>query len=260
MPGSVQDIIAARLDRLPPDNKRITQYAAIIGRTFWQELLSHITDADSVEPTLSLLAVRQLADRLSQSQIAEDWEWMFRHILIQEVAYTTVPKTSRRAVHKQVAEQLEQELDEQTSFLLPLIGFHFEQGDVPDRAVYYLRQAGEQAASQFANEAAVGYFSRALAILAAQAQEAALTPEQQRQQYQLLLGRAEVYHLTGQRSRRRLTWRACKSWRINRAASDSWRKWRSSLPLTTRRSVISQRPLPMPKRPLSTPTTPKICK
>lgn len=199
VPGSVQDIIAARLDRLPPDNKRITQYAAIIGRTFWQELLSHITDADSVEPTLSLLAVRQLADRLSQSQIAEDWEWMFRHILIQEVAYTTVPKTNRRAVHKQVAEQLEQELDEQTSFLLPLIGFHFEQGEVADKAIYYLTQAGEQAASQFANEAAVGYFSRALAILAAQAQEAALTPEQQRQQYQLLLGRAEVYHLTGQR-------------------------------------------------------------
>jgi adenylate cyclase len=92
VPGSVQDIIAARLDRLPPTNKRITQHAAIIGRTFWQELLSHITETDSVEPTLSLLEMRQLADRLNQSQIAEDWEWIFRHILIQEVAYTTVPK------------------------------------------------------------------------------------------------------------------------------------------------------------------------
>jgi predicted ATPase/class 3 adenylate cyclase len=199
VPGSVQDIIAARLDRLPPGNKRITQHAAIIGRTFWQELLSHITDSDTVEPTLSLLEMRQLADRLSQSQIAEDWEWMFRHILIQEVAYTTVPKTTRRQVHKQVAERLEYELDEQTSFLLPLIGFHFEQGNVPDKAIYYLTKAGEQAAAQFANEAAVGYFNRALNILNNLAEKKSLTAEEQMQQYKLLLGRAEVYHLTGQR-------------------------------------------------------------
>lgn len=199
VPGSVQDIIAARLDRLPPGNKRITQHAAIIGRTFWQELLSHITETASVEPTLSLLEVRQLADRLSQSQIAEDWEWMFRHILIQEVAYTTVPRTTRREVHKQVAEQLENELDEQTSFLLPLIGFHFEQGDVPDKAIYYLTQAGEQAAAQFANEAAIGYFNRALVLLDKLADKGILTSTQLNQQYNLLLGRAEVYHLTGQR-------------------------------------------------------------
>lgn len=199
VPGSVQDIIAARLDRLPPGNKRITQHAAIIGRTFWQELLSHITEADSVEPTLSLLEIRQLADRLNQSQIAEDWEWMFRHILIQEVAYTTVPKTTRREIHQQVAEKLEEELDEQTSFLLPLIGFHFEQGDIPDKAIYYLTKAGEQAAAQFANDAAVGYFSRAIAVLETLAEKESLTPEQQAQQYNLLLGRAEVYHLTGQR-------------------------------------------------------------
>ena len=199
VPGSVQDIIAARLDRLPPGNKRITQHAAIIGRTFWQDLLTHITETESVEPTLSLLEIRQLADRLSQSQIAEDWEWMFRHILIQEVAYTTVPKTTRREVHKQVAEKLEEELDEQTSFLLPLIGFHFEQGDVPDKAIYYLTQAGDQAAAQFANEAAIGYFNRALHILDNLADKKAISPEQQTQQYQLLLGRAEVFHLTGQR-------------------------------------------------------------
>ncbi|MFO7678411.1 MAG: adenylate/guanylate cyclase domain-containing protein, partial [Chloroflexota bacterium] len=199
VPGSVQDIIAARLDRLPPTNKRITQHAAIIGRTFWQELLSYITDTDSVEPTLALLEMRQLADRLNQSQIAEDWEWMFRHILIQEVAYTTVPKTTRREVHKQVAERLEAELDEQGGFLLPLIGFHFEQGNVPDKAIFYLTQAGEQAAAQFANEAAVGYFNRALNILDKLAEQERLTPEQQTKQYNLLLNRAEVYHLTGQR-------------------------------------------------------------
>jgi predicted ATPase/class 3 adenylate cyclase len=199
VPGSVQDIIAARLDRLPPTNKHVTQYAAIIGRTFWQKLLAHITGTTDVESTLSLLEIRQLADRLAQSQIAEDWEWMFRHILIQEVAYDTVPKATRREIHRQVAEKLEAALNEQTSFLLPLVGFHFEQGDVPDKAVYYLAQAGEEAAAQFANEAAVGYFSRALDLLEAVAAKGTLDAGQKSKLYALLLGRSQVYHLTGQR-------------------------------------------------------------
>ncbi|MCA9874934.1 MAG: AAA family ATPase, partial [Anaerolineales bacterium] len=199
VPGSVQDIIAARLDRLPPQNKQITQHAAIIGRTFWQQLLAQITGLDSVEPTLLLLEIRQLADRLSQSQIAEDWEWVFRHILIQEVAYATVPRHTRRLIHQQVAAALEEELDEHTAFLLPLIAYHFEEGEVPDKAIAYLSQAGEQAAGQFANEEAIGYFSRALALLAGLAEKEPLTAVLQTYQYQLLRDRAEVYHLTGRR-------------------------------------------------------------
>ena len=200
VPGSVQDIIAARLDRLPPQNKRITQHAAIIGRTFWQQLLAQITRFDSVEPTLLLLEIRQLADRLSESQIAEDWEWVFRHVLIQEVAYTTVPKQTRRQIHQQVAAALETQLDEHTSFLLPLIAYHFEEGDVPDKAIEYLSRAGEQAAGQFANEEAIGYFSRALALLDKIAGKGELTETEQSHQYRLLRDRAEVYHLTGRRT------------------------------------------------------------
>ncbi len=196
VPGSVQDIIAARLDRLPPQNKQITQHAAIIGRTFWQQLLAQITQIDSVEPTLLLLEVRQLADRLSQSQIAEDWEWAFRHILIQEVAYTTVPKQTRRQIHQQVAAALEEQLGEHTGFLLPLIAYHFEEGDVPDKAIAYLTRAGKQAAAQFANEEAIGYFGRALILLTNQPE---LSELQQEQHYALLSDRAEVYHLTGRR-------------------------------------------------------------
>jgi len=199
VPGSVQDIIAARLDRLPLQNKRITQHAAIIGRTFWQQLLAEITEFDSVEPTLLLLELRQLADRLSQSQIAEDWEWVFRHVLIQEVAYATVPRQTRRHIHRQVAAALEEQLDEHTNFLLPLIAYHFEEGDVPEKAIGYLSRAGEQAAAQFANEEAIDYFSRALALLGKAAGEGTLSEAQQSQHYSLLCDRAEVYHLTGRR-------------------------------------------------------------
>ena len=199
IPVSVQDILAARIDRLPPADKRVTQHAAIIGRTFWQQLLAEVAGAKTVEPTLLLLEMRQLAERMGQSQIAEDWEWVFHHGLIQEVAYGMVPRATRRLVHQQVAHALEEQLGQQTAFLLPLIAFHFEQGDVPEKAIEYLGRSGEQAAAQFANDDAVSYFGRALVLLDRVCQDSPLTPAQQQQQYRLLLGRGGVYHLTGQR-------------------------------------------------------------
>ena len=198
IPASVQDILAARLDRLPPADKRVTQHAAIIGRTFWQQLLAQVAGTETVEPTLLLLEMRQLAERMGQSQIAEDWEWVFHHGLIQEVAYRMVPRAGRRLVHRQVACALEEQLGQQTAFLLPLIAFHFEQGDVPEKAIEYLGRAGEQAAAQFANDDAVSYFGRALALLDQTRPASPLAPAQQEQQVRLLLGRAGVYHLTGQ--------------------------------------------------------------
>lgn len=199
IPGSVQDIIAARLDRLPPENKRITQRAAIIGRTFWQQLLTQLTDTESVEPTLMLLELRQLAERMNQSQLAEDWEWVFHHVLIQEVAYSAVPKAVRREIHWQVAQALEEQYHDNTGFLLPLIAYHYEEGNLPEKAIEYLQKSAEQAASQYANEDAIAYYGRALSLLDALAAEAPLTPNQLEQQYTLLLGRVNVLHLTGRR-------------------------------------------------------------
>lgn len=198
IPPSVEDVLAARIDRLPPDDKQITQHAAIIGRIFWQHILNKITEASTVEPTLLLLELRQLADRMEESTLSEDWQWVFHHGLIQEVAYKTVPKAMRRVVHQQVARILEEQLGEQTAFLLPLIADHYEAGEVVDKAIHFLGQAGEQAATQFANEDAVSYFSRALRLLEKR-ETAVFTPEEQTVRFNLLMGRTKVNHLMAQR-------------------------------------------------------------
>jgi predicted ATPase len=198
IPASVQDVLAARIDRLPPNDKRITQRAAIIGRTFWQHLLMQIVEVKNVESTLLLLEMRQLADRLSQSQIAEDWEWVFRHILIQEVAYAMVPKAVRRSVHQQIAHYLEAQVGEQATFLFPLIAYHYEQGNLPQKAIEYLYKAGEQAAARFANEDTVDYFTRAITLLDKLPKEARRAATVKEQQYALLLGREGVFRLLAQ--------------------------------------------------------------
>jgi class 3 adenylate cyclase/tetratricopeptide (TPR) repeat protein len=203
VPDTVQGVLAARLDRLPPDDKRIVQHAAIIGRTFWQRLLTETTagrkdtrPSAAVEAALPHLETRQLVLRLSQSQIADDWEWIFRHVLTQEVAYASVPKAVRRRVHCQVARALETHAGDQAGSFIPMIAYHYERGDVPEKALEYLRRAGEQAAAQFANADAVGYFSRALALLEQAGQE----PGREREQRcALLLGREGAYGLLGER-------------------------------------------------------------
>lgn len=200
IPPSVQDVLAARIDRLPPDDKQITQHAAIIGRIFWQDILNRITDAETVEPTLLLLELRQLADRMIESKLSEDWEWVFHHGLIQEVAYGSVPKAMRRVVHEQVAHILEDQLGDQTGFLLPLIANHYEQGQVLDKAIKYLGLAGDEAAAQFANQEAISYYSRALNLLDNQEKTVFLSSKQLRQKYLLILGREKVYSLIGQRA------------------------------------------------------------
>lgn len=200
IPPSVQDVLAARIDRLSPDDKAITQQAAIIGRIFWQDILKRITEAESVEPTLLLLELRQLADRMNESKLAEDWEWVFNHGLIQEVAYSSVPRSMRRTVHAQVAKILEEQLGNQTTFLIPLIANHYEQAEQIDKAVDYLHQSGSQAAAQFANQDALSFFSRGLKLLDRQEETIMLTRKQLWQKYRLLLGRVRAYHRLGKRA------------------------------------------------------------
>lgn len=129
VPDNVQGVLAARLDRLPAEEKRIMQRAAIVGRTFWQRLLAEITD-QHVDALLSSLAERQLVMRLAKSQIDDDGEWLFRHVLVQDVAYASVTKTVRREVHCKVAEWLEAHAGERAEQFVPLIAYHYERAGV----------------------------------------------------------------------------------------------------------------------------------
>jgi predicted ATPase/class 3 adenylate cyclase len=225
VPDTVQGVLAARLDRLPGTDKRIVQHAAIIGRTFWQNLLADAAvgsggyKAQAMESVLSRLEQHQLIQRSSESHIADDWEWIFQHVLAQEVAYASVTKEVRRRVHVRVARWLEDHLGEQTAALVPMVAYHYERGGIAYKALEYLQRAGEQAAAQFANESAVDYFSRALALLEQAAPE---DSESQEQRYDLLLGREGVYSLTGQRDAQMADLAALKA--LGDAMDDDQRK------------------------------------
>jgi predicted ATPase/class 3 adenylate cyclase len=163
VPKNVQGVLAARLDRLPPEDKRVAQHAAIVGRTFWQRLLTKITD-QSVSTPLTRMEERQMVMRLTESQIADDWEWLFRHVLVQEVAYASVTKAVRRGVHRKVAEWLEEHAGDRIESFVPLIAYHYERAQARAKALHYLTLAAEQAARAFDNYKAVEFSTRALEL------------------------------------------------------------------------------------------------
>ena len=106
LPGSVQAVIAARLDTLPVESKRLLQCAGVIGHTFWSGAVAALTgsDADSMEKSLHDLVRRDYLRRSRVSRIAGHAEYTFSHALIADVAYSQLPRADRARYHHATAD------------------------------------------------------------------------------------------------------------------------------------------------------------
>jgi predicted ATPase len=99
----------SRLDGLPPGEKRVLQDAAVCGEAAWDRLLEAMSGAVDVRPALKRLAQRGLLRQRPYSPVPGAEEYGFRHVLIREVAYESIPRRDRSALHLQVATWLEAE-------------------------------------------------------------------------------------------------------------------------------------------------------
>jgi predicted ATPase/class 3 adenylate cyclase len=203
LPDTIQGLVLARIDRLPLDAQITLKVAAVIGRSFVYPALFHtlqeytVTTEAGLDTHLDLLTA---LDMVLLDVPEPERTYLFKHILTQETAYQTLLFVQRRRLHRMVAEWYETTFGEESSEqgqaprtlapYLPLLVYHYYQAEDEERERHYARLAGEQAATQFANEEAIRYLSRALE----------LTPENDSAgRYNLLLAREELYHLRGQR-------------------------------------------------------------
>ena len=100
-------MIAARIDGLPADARSALLNASVIGKTFWRGVLSHICDVTELGEALDALETRGLIHRRSASRVEGDVEFSFKHDLILDTAYATLPRATRREVHAATATALE---------------------------------------------------------------------------------------------------------------------------------------------------------
>jgi class 3 adenylate cyclase/tetratricopeptide (TPR) repeat protein len=203
IPPTLEGLLLARLDSLPPRQRVLLQRAAVLGRVFWDQAVAYLGQAEAAQSgaadshlheNLRDLRARELIYHQAQSTFAGAVEYMFKHALFRDVAYESLLKRARRAYHARAARWLEQiaqsnlRADENAA----LIAQHYEQAGEPQPAAHWYSRAGQLAASRYANVEAVHAFTQALE----------LTPEDAaRDAYDAILAREQVLDRLGQRER-----------------------------------------------------------
>jgi class 3 adenylate cyclase/tetratricopeptide (TPR) repeat protein len=163
IPDSLQALLMERIDRLGPA-KEIIQVGAAIGREFSYELLRKIVDVTQAELQNALHSLGASGLIFQEGEIP-DAKFMFRHALIQDAAYSTLPKKSRRVLHTRIAKTLESRFAERVSSEPELLGYHYEQAGLVEPAVQYWRLAAQRDVARSANIEALSHFDRALDVV-----------------------------------------------------------------------------------------------
>jgi class 3 adenylate cyclase/tetratricopeptide (TPR) repeat protein len=160
VPDTVQGIIMARLDRLGEEGKRTVQLASVIGRQFLVRLLERI--ADLTGPLEGLLTELQTLELIYRQGLLPEPAYVFKHALIQDVAYNSLLLRQRRELHRAVGAAIEELYPERLAEHYEELAHHFTQGEVWAKAMDYSTLAGDRAAEAFANAEAKAHYARAL--------------------------------------------------------------------------------------------------
>jgi predicted ATPase/class 3 adenylate cyclase len=164
VPATVQAVLAARVDRLAPEEKRLLQSAAVVGKDVPFALLQAIADQSQEELSLSLTRL-QASEFLYETSLFPDLEYTFKHALTHEVAYGSLLQERRRALHARIVEAIEKLYSDRLTEQVELLAHHASRGELWDKAVAYLHQAGRKATERSAYKEAASYFEQALDAL-----------------------------------------------------------------------------------------------
>jgi len=126
IPDSVHAVLAARLDTLPEEEKRVALDAAVVGRAFWDRLVAHLSGDDPAETDRSIrgLQAKGLVVSREPSSFAGSAEFGFRHVFIRDVAYDSLPKRDRAVLHRDIARWMEAELGDRIGEFAEAIASH----------------------------------------------------------------------------------------------------------------------------------------
>ena len=164
MPATVQAVLAARIDRLSPEEKRLLQTAAVIGTEVPLALLQAVVELPDEAICLGLTRLQD-AEFLYEASLFPELVYTFKHALTQEVAYGSLLHERRRVLHAGIVEALETLAGGRMTEQVERLAHHALRGEVWDKALAYCWQAGEKALARSAHREAVGYFEQALSAL-----------------------------------------------------------------------------------------------
>jgi class 3 adenylate cyclase/tetratricopeptide (TPR) repeat protein len=164
VPATVQAVLAARIDRLPDELKRLIQHAAVIGLDIPFALLREVSGVDTAD-LRGALARLQSDEFIYETRLFPDIEYTFRHTLTYDVAYGSVVTERRKLLHARITEAIERLYTGRLGEKVEQLAHHSSRAEAWDKAVGYLRQAGDKALGRSATREAVDWFVQALHAL-----------------------------------------------------------------------------------------------
>ena len=165
LPGSIRAIVAARLDGLPAEERAIVLDASVVGKVFWRGALERLRpDGGDLSALLGSLERRDLIRREAVSRIQAEQQFSFKHGLIREVAYLTLPRGERQRCHLATAEYLE-EVALRAGDADAMLAYHWQEAGRSDRALEHFIAAGDLAGRGWAKPRAVQLYTQALELV-----------------------------------------------------------------------------------------------
>ena len=161
MPATVQGILAERIDRLSARQKELLQTLAVIGRRSRIGLVREVASGMKSEVDLILLELESAEFIYRQRGLVEH-DYIFKHALTQEVAYSSLLIGRRKVLHERVGQVLEAKLDDKVGDELSHLAYHYSRSDNVGKAVEYLGGAGQQAIQRSAHAEAVSRLGTAI--------------------------------------------------------------------------------------------------
>ena len=209
IPDTIQGVLVARIDLLSPTEKRVLQHAAVAGRMFWKGALAYLAQEISAEAFNRALESLIYKDFIQENErptgtlIEQDVQYSFKHVLVRDVAYASIPRARRAREHARMAEWLERMTTGRVEAFTELLAYHYHQAvvawsqttsgytltrrparvqaqaDLRQEAREYLIQAGNEAIGKYAANQAVRHYTAALDLLNGRESERSLRPHLQ---------------------------------------------------------------------------------
>jgi class 3 adenylate cyclase/tetratricopeptide (TPR) repeat protein len=164
LPPTVQGMLAARIDRLPPEQKDLLQTLAVIGRESSRRLLTQVAGQSNTH-LARMVADLQVGEFIYEQPAATDIEYVFKHALTQEVAYNSILIERRKQLHEHTGQALESLFADQLDDHLSQLAHHYSHSNDADKAIEYLGRAGQQAMQRSAHQDAIGNLTAAIDLV-----------------------------------------------------------------------------------------------
>ncbi|RLB06341.1 MAG: guanylate cyclase [Deltaproteobacteria bacterium] len=163
IPDTIQGIIASRIDRLEDNLKRTIQMASVIGRDFVFRVLEKITGMR--DELKSYLLYLQKSEFIYEKRLFPELEYIFKHALIQEVAYESLLVKKRKEIHEKIGQAIEEIYGDRLEEFYEMLAHHYSESGNKTKAIKYLKLAGNKALRSHSLWEAFKFYRKAITFL-----------------------------------------------------------------------------------------------